>query len=279
MKVSDAITFCMQYHKINSRPNTIKNYTFLLGRFGNIFSDVKMETITTEEIISFLADLSEGRKQNTKRSRYTTLSAFFNLITNAISPEMRNPCHSPAAKNLFGKPKFHQWTIFDKETIDEAIFRTINTRNRIMLELMARGGMRISEVLGLKPSDINDQKLLLHHPKSGREQEVVFIPKKISRRLLDYVVAKNISLDQRIFPMTYAGARKVVFKIGKLVGIKLRPHDLRRHAATYASRSGVPIEIISKIILRHADLSTTQRYLGKVSDSEAIRWVENLYGR
>ena len=102
MKVSDAITFCMQYHKINSRPNTIKNYTFLLGRFGNIFSDVKMETITTEEIISFLADLSEGRKQNTKRSRYTTLSAFFNLITNAISPAMRNPCHSPAAKNLFG---------------------------------------------------------------------------------------------------------------------------------------------------------------------------------
>jgi integrase len=70
-----------------------------------------------------------------------------------------------------------------------------------------------------------------------------------------------------------------VAKVGRLVGIKLRPHDLRRHAATYASRSGVPIEIISKIILRHADLSTTQRYLGKVSDTEAIRWVENLYGR
>ncbi len=63
-----------------------------------------------------------------------------------------------------------------------------------------------------------------------------------------------------------------------MVGIKLRPHDLRRHAATYASRSGVPIEIISKVILRHADLSTTQRYLGKVSDDEAIRWIENLHG-
>ena len=53
---------------------------------------------------------------------------------------------------------------------------------------------------------------------------------------------------------------------------------LRRHAATYASRSGVPVEIVSKVILRHADLSTTQRYLGKVSDVEAVRWVENLYG-
>ena len=33
-----------------------------------------------------------------------------------------------------------------------------------------------------------------------------------------------------------------------------------------------------EIILRHADLSTTQRYLGKVSDCEAIRWIENLHG-
>ena len=70
----------------------------------------------------------------------------------------------------------------------------------------------------------------------------------------------------------------MVVKVGDKVGIKLRPHDLRRHAATFASRSGVPIEIVSKVILRHADLSTTQRYLGKVSDYETIRWVENLYG-
>ena len=38
------------------------------------------------------------------------------------------------------------------------------------------------------------------------------------------------------------------------------------------------IEIVSKVILRHADFSTTQRYLGKVNDSEAIRWIETLYG-
>ena len=84
--------------------------------------------------------------------------------------------------------------------------------------------------------------------------------------------------DQRIFPLTYAGARKIIGKTGHMLGVKLRPHDLRRHAATYASRAGVPIEIISKVILGHADLSTTQQYLGKVSDVEAIRWIENLHG-
>lgn len=278
MKVANAVNFCLQYHKINSRLNTVKNYEFLLGKFEKSYSDREIESITTEEIISFLADISEGRKQNTKRSRYTTLSAFLNLIINTLLPDMRNPCQSPAAKNLFRKPKTYQWTIFDKDTIDEVIFRTLNSRNRIMLELMARGGMRVSEVLGLKPADIDDQKLLLHGPKSGREQEIVFIPKKIYGRLMDYVRDKDIRANQRIFPITYAGARKMVVKVGEMVGIKLRPHDLRRHAATYASRSGVPIEIVSKVILRHADLSTTQRYLGKVSDYEAIRWIENLYG-
>jgi integrase len=81
-----------------------------------------------------------------------------------------------------------------------------------------------------------------------------------------------------IFPITYAAARIIVKKAGDLVSIQLRPHDLRRHAATYASRAGTPLEIVSKVILRHANLSTTQRYLGKVSDVEAMRWIDNLHG-
>jgi integrase len=83
--------------------------------------------------------------------------------------------------------------------------------------------------------------------------------------------------DDRIFPTSYEGARVIAAKAGKLVGVKLRPHDLRRHSATYASPSGVPIEIVSKVILRHANWSTTQRYLGTIRDVEAIRRIENIY--
>ncbi|MDH3575285.1 MAG: site-specific integrase, partial [Desulfobacteraceae bacterium] len=82
----------------------------------------------------------------------------------------------------------------------------------------------------------------------------------------------------RIFPICYETARSMTKKAGSVVGIHLKPHDLRRHAATFASRSGVPLEIVSKVILRHANLSTTQRYLGKISDAEAIRWIENIHG-
>ena len=154
----------------------------------------------------------------------------------------------------------------------------MNTRNRLILELMARGGMRIGEVLNLTPSDIQDRSLAIKSPKSGRVGEAVYVPRKLLVRLTDYVKAHDISNTNRIFPISYVAAWSMVKKSGNLVNIELRPYDLRRHAATYASRSGTPIEIVSKVILRHADLSTTQRYLGKVNDSEAIRWIETLYG-
>lgn len=147
-----------------------------------------------------------------------------------------------------------------------------------MLELMARGGMRIGEVLNLRPCDIQERNLTIQNPKSGRTREVVYVPRKLLVRLTDYVKSDEIGPDDRIFPISYVAAWSMVEKAGKLVNIELRPHDLRRHAATYASRSGTPIEIVSKVILRHADLSTTQRYLGKVNDTEAIRWIETLYG-
>jgi integrase len=180
-------------------------------------------------------------------------------------------------KKMFRANSIIHWDILEKETVDEIIFRTTKTRNRLMLELMARGGMRIGEVLKLTPNDIANRKLLLRDPKSGREREFIFIPQKIADRLKEYIRATNIKADQRIFPICYEAARDVVKKAGNIVGIHLRPHDLRRHAATYASRCGVPIEIVSKIILRHANLATTQMYLGKVSDNEAMKWIENIY--
>ena len=113
-----------------------------------------------------------------------------------------------------------------------------------MLELMARGGMRIGEVLKLRVMDVDERKLLIKNPKSGRQTEVVYIPQKVADRLKNYIQSENLDLEQRVFQLGYTGARAVVKNAGKMVGIDLRPHDLRRHAATYASRSGAPLEIV-----------------------------------
>jgi len=125
----------------------------------------------------------------------------------------------------------------------------MNIRNRLIVELMARGGMRIGEVLNLRPCDIRERNLTIQNPKSGRPGEVVYVSRKLLVRLNDYTKDNNIDSDNRIFPISYVAAWSMVKKAGKLVNIELR----------------------------HADLSTTQRYLGKVNDTEAIRWIETLY--
>ena len=90
----------------------------------------------------------------------------------------------------------------------------------------------------------------------GRKQEFIFIPQRLADRLKDYIREKDIQSHQHIFPICYEDARKMVAKAGGGVGIHLSPHDLRRHADTYASRSGAPIEIVSKVILKHKNLSS-----------------------
>ena len=277
MKLSKAIKNCLDYHRSHSKPNTVRSYEAILTKFDLTFGDKELAEISSEDILTFLDKITDGTKQQTRRTRYSHLAAFFNFIIANIDPKMQNPCADQLLKKLYKANVPVQWDSLEKETIDEVIFRTTKSRNRLILELMARGGMRIGEVLKLTPADIAGQKLIIRDPKSGREQEVIFIPQKIADRLREYINSKNIKLNQRIFPISYEAARSMVKKAGEMVGIRLRPHDLRRHAATYASRVGVPIEIVSKVILRHANLSTTQMYLGKVSDSEATRWIENLY--
>jgi len=84
---------------------------------------------------------------------------------------------------------------------------------------------------------------------------------KLSDRLPKYTSDKGIGPDDRIFSITYAAARIVVKKAGDLVGIRihLKPHILRRHAATYASQSAMPLEIVPKVLLRHSNLSPTKK--------------------
>ena len=59
MKVADAINYCIHYHKINSRLNTLASYDFLLGKFGHKYQDRSIDSISTEEIISFLAGIGK----------------------------------------------------------------------------------------------------------------------------------------------------------------------------------------------------------------------------
>jgi integrase/recombinase XerD len=277
--VGHAIDAYMQYQRSNSRPNSVKSYGYILGMFKDFFADLDVTNVPVDEIVSFLEMLTGDKKQSTKATRAGQLSACFNFAAEAFDLDFRNPFSRGILKKLYKQPRHTPPELLDKEVIDEIIYRS-DGRDRKMLELMGRAAMRIGEVLTIRPRDLNIEvnTISLEHPKSGRQGEVVQIYQKLTRSIDDYVRDNGIKDNDRIFPISYTTAFRMVRRKGRELGVKLAPHDLRRHAATQASRAGKPLELVSKVILRHADIATTQRYLGKVSGAEASQMMESLYG-
>jgi hypothetical protein len=113
-----------------------------------------------------------------------------------------------------------------------------------MLELMARGGMRIGEVLKLRLKELQDRKLIQQKPKSGREHEMVFIPQKVANRLREYALEVCMRLDDRIFPISYEGARVIVAKTGPATtGLATTPDPAHTPAAGLETHETAPLPI------------------------------------
>ena len=279
MTIKEAITLFKNHQRSSLKQRTQQSYNYLLHRFESQFGDNPLESVGPEDIYQFLEALTDQSSKSTRRLRYAQIKAFYNLIIDNCCLNMKNPCSAPILSKSFKMPKREGRKILDKENVDEMIYNAQCLRDRLILELQARCGLRIGEALNLRVKDISDRKLILQGPKSGKDQEVAFMPEQVAKRLVEYIHNENLSPEDRLFPICYSTARSLIRRSGEKLNIKISPHDLRRHSATYASRNGVPLEIISKVILRHQDLKTTQMYLGKVSDSEAIRWMDTLHER
>jgi len=101
MQVSKVITIWQVYHKSNSKENTLKAYHMVLSNFNQEFGERDMREITSDDVLSFLKRITEGTKQQTKRTRYAHLFALFNFIRNNIDQNFHNPCDTPMLKKLF----------------------------------------------------------------------------------------------------------------------------------------------------------------------------------
>ena len=278
MTAKEAISIFQISQKNIHRKRTKDSYRYLLEHLEKHFTDSDIEGITPDQIYQFLEALTEHAAKSTRRLRYAQLKAFFNFLINEKRHAMKNPCQDSIMVKAFKSPRMKQKDILSRESVDEIIYRSKKIRDRLILELQARCGMRIGEVLNLRGNDITDRKLMIRQPKSGKDIEVAFMTESIAKRLSEYVRNCENSPEIRIFPICYSSALSMVRKLGEKVGIKIRPHDLRRYSATHASRNGIPLEVVSKVLLRHQDIKTTQMYLGKVTDTEAIRWMDVLHG-
>jgi len=279
MTTKEAITLFKYFLQSNHKRRTIESYTLLLDRFDAIHAERLLKDISPDEIFHFLENITRNLSKSTRRLRYAQLKAFYNFIIDRCSLNMRNPCNAALLSKSFRAPKQLPHKILERETVDEMIYNTTKHRDRLILELQTRCGLRIGELLKIKVSDVSDRIITLREPKSGKQAEMAYMPESMSRKLSEYIKEKALNSEDRLFPICYSTARSLIKRLGATLNVDVSPHDLRRYSATYASKNGVPLEVVSKVILRHQDLKTTQVYLGKITDSEAIRWMDILHGK
>ena len=224
MTTKEAITLFKYYLQANHKERTIDSYSLLLDRFNAIHGERPLEDISPDEIFHFLESVTQKLSKSTRRLRYAQIKSFYNFIIDRCSLNMRNPCNTTLLSKAFRAPKQLPRKILDRETVEEMIYNAKRQRDRLILELQARCGLRIGELLKIKVSDVSDRTITLREPKSGKEMEIAYMPK-----LVEYIKEKALQEEDRIFPICYSTPRSLVRGLGAKLNVHVSPHDFRRY--------------------------------------------------
>lgn len=142
-------------------------------------------------------------------------------------------------------------------------------RDRAILELMYASGLRISELISLKPSDVDtDTGLLSCHGKGSKERRIP-IGKSAARWLELYRTVRrgrSRTQDARLFvnslgaPLTRQAVWAAIKRYSERAGLeRVSPHTLRHSFATHLLQRGADSRSVQSL-LGHSDISTTQIY-------------------
>ena len=89
----------------------LKAYHPAISKFGQLFGERELQSLSPDAILSFLTQLTEGNKQLTKHTRYSYLSSFFKFIKSNDESCLLNPCDNPMMRKLFKISEIAQWKI------------------------------------------------------------------------------------------------------------------------------------------------------------------------
>ena len=100
MNVSQASKIWLEYHRAHSKNNTVRAYQFTIEKFNQNFANLNLNKVSPDAILDFMAKFTEGRKPQTKRIRFSHLTAFFNFMRNNFDCDFKNPCDSQMLRKL-----------------------------------------------------------------------------------------------------------------------------------------------------------------------------------
>ncbi|MGB8310891.1 MAG: tyrosine-type recombinase/integrase [Halobacteriota archaeon] len=143
----------------------------------------------------------------------------------------------------------------------------------LMLRILWRTGMRISELLSIRPQDLEAHNQVVNITKAkGNKQRRVMLDTETFAMLSTYISNTNIPVSRPVFAFSSVWAWKLVKKYARMAGLSdtIHPHTLRHSYAVRMVRSGTDMRSV-QLLLGHSNLNTTQVYLQfKDEDLRAI---------
>jgi len=147
------------------------------------------------------------------------------------------------------------------------LFDALKTeKSRLMVRLMYACGLRVSELVCLKVSDLNFPEKTGYIKKAkGKKDRIFNIPEFLAEELQDQAESQRKSGREYVFTgkngkLSTRNIQKIVSSAAKRAGLQdVHCHTLRHSFATHLLEENVDIRKIQEL-LGHADLSTTQIY-------------------
>ena len=247
--------------------NTIKTYCGEFAQLLYVLKDVPVDSLSPERLRSYLLYCAKSLKLSEAaiHSRMNAIKFYFDQVLHRdkfFFEEIPRPKKRSQLPEVIGKSDIVK------------IFAAVeNPKHLLMLKLCYGMGLRVSEIVNLKITDIDSSRMAVHIVNAkGKKDRYVNLPETVLEDLRNYY--RTYRPETYLFEGQYGGQYAIrsvqaafknaikKAKINKSVGI----HGLRHSYATHLLEAGTDMTFIQKL-LGHNDIKTTAIY-AKVSNRQ-----------
>jgi len=272
-------------HSVNSYESDISKFLTHLSDAGiSDLNEIKSNDIS--EYFEILRDL--GISSSTSARYLSAIKGFFKYLSSQEYIE-KDPAEILSARITERKLP----TVLSFEEINKIIeapdtSKLLGIRDRAILELFYSCGLRVSELINLKISDLYFDDEVIRVLGKGSKQRIIPIGSSAVEWVTEYLKKARPSLEKKLkseniiflnkrgTKLSRMGIWKIVDRYVKEAGIEkeFHPHTFRHSFATHLLEGGADLRAVQEM-LGHADISTTQIYTH--IDKDFIKQIHRDY--
>ena len=239
--------------------NTQDIYYSYFKDFCVYFQNEKLKDITTAQINSYILDLikSKSISISQQNQRINAIKFYYEKVLGRKKEYYE--LHRPRKENKLPK-------VLSKNEVKRIFDATQNIKHKCILMLIYSAGLRRSELLNLKPTDIDSERMVIHiNGAKGKKDRISLLSDNLLQLLRLYY--KEYHPKQYLFEGQNGGkysptsVANILKKATAKAGIKktVTPHMLRHSFATHLLEQGTDLRYIQEL-LGHNNSKTTEIY-------------------